>query len=101
MPKNEKLLARVLKELETKSFEDIYRDADWDDKWILLNTMQRLTKMWRKHLRLTGQRNNRKLWCKLDRYKNRRWSVRGTGLSAAEQRDRDEIVARWKSIGLV
>ena len=67
MSKN-KLLARVLKELETKSFEDIYRDADWDDKWILLNTMQRLTKMWRKHLRLTGQRENQKLWGRLDKY---------------------------------
>ena len=68
MSKNEKLLARVLKELETKSFEDIYRDADWDDRWVLLNTMQRLTKMWRKHLRLTGQRDNRKLWGRLNKY---------------------------------
>ena len=77
MPKNEKLLARVLKELETKSLEDIYRDADWNDRWVLLNTMQRLTKMWRKHLRLTGQRNNQKLWSRLDKY---------------------NIVAAWESI---
>ena len=68
MSKNEKLLARVLKELETKSLEDIYRDADWNDRWVLLNTMQRLTKMWHKHLCLTGQRNNRELWGRLDRY---------------------------------
>ena len=72
MPKNEKLLARVLKELETKSLEDIYRDADWNDRWVLLNTMQRLTKMWRKHLSLTGQRNNRELWGRLDKYIERR-----------------------------
>ena len=60
--------AKVLKALETQSFEEMYLEAGWDDRAKLCANLQRICKLWREHLSHTGRRGDRELWGKLDSY---------------------------------